>query len=278
MGIKEDIKMNGKRICAVVLSLIMSFSVCILPDNDFSVQTNVSAVTESKKLDAPVVLKVETGTNYAKLKWKKVTGADKYRVYRFTPKKQWVEYAVVKGTSVLVKDLEDGTAYYFKVSAISGEGEKTVEGKKSKKIKAKTKTIKIPSFPNPVNYGFGYLPEIFKLPEGEEYSKIIGGCNEVTSYQEGFLEKNAELFDEYCKAFEAKGFTLLLGAETDAPIYGDNNEKIGYIIAYPYEIIYKGKLVGELSFTYSCYYTDKMNEENLQEGYINSCLVFLFLF
>ena len=54
------------------------------------------------------------------LKWSKVTGADAYRVYKYNSKtKKYEKLKDVTSTSLKIKDLKAGTAYKYKVRAIT---------------------------------------------------------------------------------------------------------------------------------------------------------------
>lgn len=92
-----------------------------------------------KKLSKVKSLKVKsTKTTEIKLSWKKVTGADSYKVYYSTDGKKWKETAVTK-TSVTIKKLKAGTAYQFKVKAAAGDN----TGSASSVVKTATKVAKV---------------------------------------------------------------------------------------------------------------------------------------
>jgi len=61
------------------------------------------------------------------LSWSKVTGAEKYQVYKYdTEKKKYIRIATVEGKNKYgVKELKAGKSYKFKVRAL-----KTLNGKK----------------------------------------------------------------------------------------------------------------------------------------------------
>lgn len=90
----------------------------------------VSQIVSQKKIVAAATVKSATMTSYtsAKVKWKKVSGAQGYRVYYATSKSGPYKKAVnVSGrfrTSATVKHLKKGTRYYFQVRAYRKSGSK----------------------------------------------------------------------------------------------------------------------------------------------------------
>ena len=91
-----------------------------------------------KKLKKVSSLKVKkTSSTYVTLSWKKVTGADSYKVYYSTNGKKWKSVKVKKNTAT-VKKLKSGTQYRFKVRAFAGK----YYGTASKILKKTTKVKK----------------------------------------------------------------------------------------------------------------------------------------
>ena len=86
--------------------------------------SSVVSVTYKQTLPAPTV----TGGNDAQgrptLKWKAVSGAAKYEVYRARSKDgDYVKYSTVTGTSYTnTSYIEDGNTYYYKVRALDANG------------------------------------------------------------------------------------------------------------------------------------------------------------
>ena len=86
--------------------------------------SSVVSVTYKQTLSAPAV----TGGNDAQgrptLKWKVVTGAAKYEVYRARSKSgDYIKYATVTGTSYTnTSYIENGSTYYYKVRALKSDG------------------------------------------------------------------------------------------------------------------------------------------------------------
>ena len=86
--------------------------------------SSVVSVTYKQTLSAPTV----TGGNDAQgrptLKWKVVTGAAKYEVYRARSLNgDYIKYSTVTGTSYTnTSYIEDGNTYYYKVRALKSDG------------------------------------------------------------------------------------------------------------------------------------------------------------
>ena len=86
--------------------------------------SSIVSVTYKQTLPAPTV----TGGNDAQgrptLKWKAVTGAAKYEVYRARSKDgDYIKYSTVTGTSYTnTSYIENGNTYYYKVRALKSDG------------------------------------------------------------------------------------------------------------------------------------------------------------
>ena len=86
--------------------------------------SSIVSVTYKQTLSAPSV----TGGNDAQgrptLKWKAVTGAAKYEVYRARSKDgDYIKYSTVTGTSYTnISYIENGNTYYYKVRALKSDG------------------------------------------------------------------------------------------------------------------------------------------------------------
>ncbi len=73
-----------------------------------------------KRLSDPVLSSATSARAGITVKWKGVTGATGYYVYRKTPGKSWTRIAAVKTTSYLDKTAKKGTTYTYTVRAYSG--------------------------------------------------------------------------------------------------------------------------------------------------------------
>ncbi len=64
-----------------------------------------------------------SSTKAIKLTWKKVTGADGYRIYQYNSKtKSWDTVKTLTGTSYKVQNLSSGTTYKFRIKAYAKDG------------------------------------------------------------------------------------------------------------------------------------------------------------
>lgn len=114
----------------------------------------ISAVTNEKKVYnkksvAPSAPKVtaKADSDSVVLEWKRVNGADAYRVYIFdSGKNEYVQYKVVTGRSCTVTGLKGGAEYKFKVVSLyspTGRKNKYIEGEASGEIVVSTSKIVI---------------------------------------------------------------------------------------------------------------------------------------
>ncbi len=136
-------------------------------------------------------------TDSIKLTWKKVTGADGYRVYQYNSKTgKYEKIKTLTGTSYTVKKLKAGTTYKFAVKAYSKADGETLWASSSKTIKTCTKpanpTVKATASGNKVTLKWskvtgatGYV--IYMQDEFGDYEKI--GTTKKTSYTKKSLQK-----------------------------------------------------------------------------------------
>ena len=84
----------------------------------------VVSVTCRLKLTAPTVTGGKDSQGRPTLKWKAVTGAAKYEVYRARSKNgDYIKYSTVTGTSYTnTSYIENGNTYYYKVRALGSDG------------------------------------------------------------------------------------------------------------------------------------------------------------
>ena len=99
----------------------------------------VTTLKAETQLNAPKIKSAKTSTGSVILKWKKVSGASGYKVYKFdSSKNSYVEYGESLKTKCKITGLESGKTYKFKVSAYTVSGGKKIEGKQSKVYEVKT--------------------------------------------------------------------------------------------------------------------------------------------
>ncbi len=112
--------MKKTKIAAAILAGVLAFTG--VPNVAAPLTVSVSAAS---KLAAPTGIKATTTASTIKLSWKKVSGADAYRVYKYNPvTNKYTTYKSVTGTSCTVKQLSADTSYKFRVAALvkSGKG------------------------------------------------------------------------------------------------------------------------------------------------------------
>ena len=178
--------------------------------------------TSSQAASAPAKvknLKASSGEKMVTLKWKRVSGAAGYYIYRVnTTDNTLKKIATVtsgKTTSVKVKKLSNGTKYTFSVSAYKKSGKKKVEGKKSSYVSVTPRAAK-PSVPsvkisscsdekvvlkwNKVSKATGY--EVFQKNASGKYVSI--GTTKKTSVTIKNLE-NGKSYQFKVRAYRKSG-------------------------------------------------------------------------
>lgn len=73
-------------------------------------------------LPAPKVSSISNTASGVQLKWSKVSGAEKYRVFRKTLGKAWSDIGTTTAVSFTDKNVKSGTAYSYTVRCISSNG------------------------------------------------------------------------------------------------------------------------------------------------------------
>ena len=86
--------------------------------------SSIVSVTYKQTLPAPTVTGGNDSQGRPTLKWKAVTGAAKYEVYRARSKNgDYIKYSTVTGTSYTnTSYIENGNTYYYKVRALKSDG------------------------------------------------------------------------------------------------------------------------------------------------------------
>lgn len=94
----------------------------------------------SQKLQTPVISAAGlSGMNCVKLTWKKVTGAQKYYIYRSTDGKKWETVTSTKATTYTDTNLKKGITYIYKLRAYSTKANPSKYSSYSK-----TKSVLVP--------------------------------------------------------------------------------------------------------------------------------------
>ena len=159
-------------------------------------------VYKATPLDVTEELSFSRTASSVTLKWKKVPGADGYRVYIYNKEeKKYETYDTVTKGNCKIADLEDNTSYKFAVKAYVKTASGTVWADESEKITVRT----LPSTPSlSVNYSDGVMN--FK------WNKIQGATGYVVYYS---TSKNGN----YKKLVTAKGTSAESGRFDDADTY-----------------------------------------------------------
>ncbi|MDO5294287.1 MAG: fibronectin type III domain-containing protein, partial [bacterium] len=101
-----------------------------------------SNLITTTKPAATKVTASKTDTDSTVLSYKKVTGADIYRIQQYKNKK-WVTIASTSSTKVTVEKLAQGTTYQFRVQAYRVVDRKVVYGQYSNVVKVTTQVKKV---------------------------------------------------------------------------------------------------------------------------------------
>lgn len=138
---QENIKMKKLRLLGVLLAGIIS--VTGVP---YIAQPLTTVAYAEDKLPAPKVKADYVSSEYVRLSWEPVKGADAYRVLRYNSKSgKYVAFAETMATDCHVSGLSPKTVYRFKVVALKTSGKNSTEQTRSDEIKVTTKGIEAPS-------------------------------------------------------------------------------------------------------------------------------------
>ena len=121
-----------KRLWTLVLAVALVFT-CAFPG-----AMQVSAETKSASVGRPAITEISATENKVTLKWSKVKGADKYKVYRRATKTEWQLFRTVKKTSANKKKYSNTAKYKLKVSGKKYKVYKKASVKYWKLIKSTT--------------------------------------------------------------------------------------------------------------------------------------------
>ncbi len=115
-------EMKKSRILGVLLAGIMA--VTGVP---YVAEPLTASISAASKLKAPTGLSATINDTNVKIKWKKVTGADAYRVYMYNAStKKYEKYKDVSSAACKVTNLKAGKEYKFKIAALVKSGKKYV--------------------------------------------------------------------------------------------------------------------------------------------------------
>lgn len=117
---------------AAVMAALMLISTCPAVQTDTPNTFSIECAAAESTLSAPANVSATVTDNSVTITWDKVKGAAAYRVYKYdAAKKKYVTYKTVKTTKIVIKDLEEGTSYKFKVAALTKKNKSYKAGKLS---------------------------------------------------------------------------------------------------------------------------------------------------
>ncbi len=88
-------------------------------ENEYAYSAFSGAKSRTCDLARPVVTVKLNSEGHPKLTWKEIDGAEKYRVERSTDGENWTTMKTTTKTSYTNTSAEEGTTYYYRVTAIS---------------------------------------------------------------------------------------------------------------------------------------------------------------
>ncbi len=177
-----------------------------------------TATIAQLKADKPKLKSIEN-TEYGVLtKWSKVSGADKYRVYRKTSKTDWKYIATTSNTYYTDKTAKSGTKYYYAVKSQNEAGNSSLSSSLSKYYLADT-TLSTPKSTKSgitlkwkkVTGAEGYM--VYRKTGTGSYSKVasVKGSTKVT-----YTDKKAAKGKTYTykiKAYKSKTYSAYSNAK-----------------------------------------------------------------
>lgn len=95
---------------------------CVSGDGKTYVSGYNSAGKTINCLPAPEILSISNTTSGVQLKWGRISGAEKYRVFRKSAGKGWSDIGTVTAASFTDKTVKSATAYSYTIRCVSGNG------------------------------------------------------------------------------------------------------------------------------------------------------------
>ncbi|MDD6488975.1 MAG: fibronectin type III domain-containing protein [Clostridia bacterium] len=155
--------------------------------------------TVTNMLNTPSITGVSNSYSGISIKWDKVSGAEKYRVFRKVGSGSWTKVADTKSTSYTDKNVKSGTSYSYTVCCISSDGKRYTsqydsKGKTIKRLEQPSVTVSNISSGinikwNKVNGASGY--NIYRKTGSGNYTRIktISG-NSTFSFTDTSVKSN----------------------------------------------------------------------------------------
>lgn len=170
------------------------------------------------KCSKPKLKTISNTEHGVKITWGKVSGADRYRVYRKTSKSDWKYIGYASKTGYTDKTAKSGTKYYYAVKARNEAGDSSLSSSLSKFYLADP-TLKTPSSTksgvkltwNKIGGAEGYM--VYRKTGTGSYSRIatVKGSTKVT-----YTDKSAKKGKTYTykvKAYKSKTYSAYSNAK-----------------------------------------------------------------
>lgn len=109
-----------KKVIALVLAVILTFSVVTIIKND-GLTASAASISSISIKKSPTLKAGTVKVTSVKLSWTTTKNATSYKLYKSTNNKNWQGVVTTKATSYTVSKLTAGTKYYFKLVAVSGK-------------------------------------------------------------------------------------------------------------------------------------------------------------
>ena len=177
-----------------------------------------TATIKQLKAAKPKLSKIENTSSGVKLTWSKVSGADKYRVYRKTSKSDWKYIGTTSKNYYTDKTAKSGTKYYYAIKARNEAGNSSLSSSLSKYYLADP-TLKKPSSTksgvklswSKVSGADGYV--IYYKTGSESYKKLttVKGSSKVTYTHT--KAKKGKTYTYKIKAYKSKTYSAYSNAK-----------------------------------------------------------------
>ena len=178
-----------------------------------------TATIAQLKAGKPKLKSIETTEHGVLIKWGKVSGADKYRVYRKTSKSDWECIATTSNTYYTDKTAKSGTKYYYAVKSQNEAGNSSLSNEFSKYYLADP-TLKTPKSTksgvklewSKVKGADGYYVYCKTGSKGYERIATVKGSTKVT-----YTDKTAKKGKKYTykvKAYKSKTYSAYSNTKT----------------------------------------------------------------
>ena len=235
-----------KQIAAVLLTVAMLTAPVII-DNPAAAPFCITAEAASAKLSKPTSLKASVSGKKITLSWKKVSGAEAYRIYQYdSSKKKYVKVKDVTKNKTTITVKKTGT-YKFKISSLDKQDGKFVVGNGAT-VKATVKSSSSSST--------------------SELDKVFSGLKWGMSKDEVIKKKNF-------KKYTNDGDMLFYNKSDDVMyFYQFKNNKLNiYGLSYKYSSS-NYKKAKKLFTDYGWSFVDEMPESVSKDGYSFDILLY----